>query len=92
VSPQHVFVPENSPNPNAARLFAAWFATEGVKVVNQFDMMPNAFDPGSDLAKAIKAQQAKGAKIGKVQSVQMAEGGIGIRKTIQGLIAEQGTK
>jgi ABC-type Fe3+ transport system substrate-binding protein len=92
VSPQHVFVPENSPNPNTARLFAAWFATEGVKIVNAIDMMPNAFDPQSDLAKAIKAQEAKGAKIGKVQTVKMAEGGIAIRKTIQGLIAEQGTK
>jgi iron(III) transport system substrate-binding protein len=92
VSPQHVFVPENSPNPNAARLFAAWFATEGVKVVNAFDMMPNAFDPDSELAKSIKAQEAKGAKIGKVGSLQQAESGLAIRKTIQTLIAEQGTK
>lgn len=92
VSPQHVFVPENSPNPNAARLFAAWFASEGVKIVNSFDMMPNAFDPSGDLAKSIKDQQAGGAKIAKVGSMQQAEGGIALRKTIQGLIAEQGTK
>jgi iron(III) transport system substrate-binding protein len=92
VSPQHVFVPENSPNPNAARLFAAWFATEGVKVVNQFDMMPNAFDPESELAKVVKAQVDKGAKMAKVTSVQQAESGLALRKTVQSLIAEQGTK
>jgi iron(III) transport system substrate-binding protein len=92
VSPQHVFVPEDSPNPNAARLFAAWFATEGVKVANQIDMMPNAFDPQSELAQSIKAQVDKGAKMAKVGSVQQAESGIAIRKTIQTLIADQGTK
>jgi len=93
VSPQHVYVLENSPNPNAARLFAAWFAAEGVQIVNHYNLMPNAFAAGSNLARSIKAQQdASGAKIAKVASVEMAEGGIEIRKAIQALLAEQGTK
>lgn len=93
VSPQHIYVPENSPNPNTARLFAAWFAVEGVKIVNEYNLLPNAFAADSALAQSIKAQQdATGAKIGKVGSVEMAEGGIDIRKSIQTLITEQGTK
>jgi len=57
--PAHAYVPEKAPHPNAARLFTAWLATEGVAVADKFEPMPVLVDPNSTVAKMVKAQRAK---------------------------------
>ena len=55
VMPLHVFVPENAPHPNTARLFAAWLVTEGARIVERMDSSSRMSDPDSALATALKA-------------------------------------
>lgn len=57
-----IYVPENAPNPNTARLFAAWFAAEGMKLVNEMEPMPRIGE-GSALDKMIADVEAGGGKI-----------------------------
>lgn len=60
----YIYIPENAPNPNAARLFMAWLATEGTRVAEQFEAMPRLGDADSGIARLIARQQAEtGAKI-----------------------------
>jgi iron(III) transport system substrate-binding protein len=59
----HVYVPENAPNPNAARLFTAWLVTEGLAVANKFELLPRAADEESELGRQVKAASAAGARI-----------------------------
>ncbi len=61
--PAHAYVPEKAPHPNAARLFTAWLATEGVALADKTEPTPVLADPASKIAKMAKEQQAKGAKI-----------------------------
>jgi ABC-type Fe3+ transport system substrate-binding protein len=56
----NVYVPEGSPNPNTARLFAAWLATEGVHIAEKFESLGRLSDPESAVAKAYAAQDHKG--------------------------------
>ncbi|MEJ8570020.1 ABC transporter substrate-binding protein [Microbaculum marinum] len=58
----HVYVPENAPNPNTARLFAAWFATDGIKIVNEIEPLPRIGE-GSDLDKMLEDVKAGGGKV-----------------------------
>lgn len=59
-----IYIPENAPHPNAARLFTAWLATEGVAVAARFEAMPRVADPNSDVSKLIREAQTKtGARI-----------------------------
>lgn len=58
-----IYVPESAPNPNAARLFAAWLVSEGMSVVEEFEKLPRAADAGSPLAKMVDDAKAAGAKI-----------------------------
>jgi iron(III) transport system substrate-binding protein len=51
--PLHVIVPERAPHPNAARLFAAWFVTEGVSIVNDMEAAGRVTETGSELAQLI---------------------------------------
>lgn len=60
----YVYVPENAPHPNAAKLFTAWLASEGYKVAEQFEAIPRLSNEGSEIAKLVSDAQAKaGAKI-----------------------------
>jgi ABC-type Fe3+ transport system substrate-binding protein len=62
--PAHAYVPEKAPHPNAARLFTAWLATEGVAIADKFEPTPVLADPNAKIAQMVKEQQAKtGAKI-----------------------------
>ncbi len=54
-----IYVPENAPHPNAARLFMAWLATEGVMIAAKFEAMPRVADTDSDVAKLIREAQVK---------------------------------
>ena len=76
-------MPENAPNPNAARLFAAWLVTEGLPLANKLELVPRAGDQGSTVADMIKAQQAKsGARIASPRSLADVKEGDITRKAI----------
>lgn len=66
----HIYVPENAPNPNTARLFAAWMASEGMAIVNQHEPMPRLGD-GSPADKLMADAQAAGATL--IQETSLAE-------------------
>ena len=55
VLPLHVCVPEKAPHPNMARLFTAWLVTEGARLAEELDVLSRISDPGSALARAVKA-------------------------------------
>jgi len=58
VLPLYICVPENSPHPNTARLFAAWVVTEGIPIVERMDASGRITAPDSSMAKAIVALPA----------------------------------
>ena len=87
VSPVYVYVPENAPNPNAARLFAAWLVTEGMAIANKTELVPRTGDQGSALADMVKAQQARsGARIASPRSLADVKDGDVTRKAIADLL------
>ena len=83
----HVFVPENAPNPNTARLFAAWFASEGMAIVNEHEPMPR-FGEGSDLDKMVADVEAGGGKIIAETSIADTNAANAIRKKIADLMTQ----
>lgn len=83
----HVFVPENAPNPNTARLFAAWFASEGMAVVNEHEPMPR-FGDGTDLDKMVADVEAGGGKIIAETSIADTNSANAIRKKIADLMTQ----
>lgn len=87
VSPVYVYVPENAPSPNAARLFSAWLVTEGLPIANKTELVPRIGDQGSAIAEMVKAQQAKsGARIASPRSLADVKDGEVTRKAIAGLL------
>ena len=87
VSPVYVYIPENAPNPNAARLFAAWLVTEGLPLANKSELVPRVGDQGSPIAEMVKAQQAKsGAKIASPRALSDVKEGEITRKAITDLL------
>ena len=83
----HVFVPENAPNPNTARLFAAWFASEGMAIVNEHEPMPR-FGEGTDLDKMVADVEAGGGKIIAETSIADTNAANAIRKKIADLMTQ----
>lgn len=59
VSPLHIYVPEGSPNPQTARLFAAWLVTEGAPIFEREEIGGRYTDPRSKLAQFIKQHSGK---------------------------------
>jgi ABC-type Fe3+ transport system substrate-binding protein len=49
-------VPENATNPNMARLFAAWLATEGTAIMDQYQFLGRVDDPSTTLGRIITQQ------------------------------------
>jgi spermidine/putrescine-binding protein len=49
-------VPESAPHPNMARLFAAWLATEGMAIMDQYEYLGRVDDPTTTLGKIITQQ------------------------------------
>jgi iron(III) transport system substrate-binding protein len=87
ISPVYVYVPENSPHPNAARLFAAWLVTEGIPIANKTELVPRVGDVGSSISDMVKAQQAKsGAKIASPRALSDVKEGDITRKAIADLL------
>lgn len=86
-----IYVPENAPHPNAARLFMAWLATEGTKVAAQFEPMPRISDEGSEVGAFIKAAQDKsGAKIAAPPSLKEIDAQETLRDQLAKLLTTSG--
>ena len=84
VSPLNLYVIEKAPHPNAGRLFAAWFATEGVAVADPIEPLPTLADPNSQISKLLKAQiAATGAKVAKPTTAKAIDDLVELRKTMQ---------
>jgi iron(III) transport system substrate-binding protein len=87
VSPVYVYVPENAPNPNAARLFAAWLVTEGLPIANKTELVPRIGDQGSPIAEMVRTQQARsGAKLASPRALSDVKEGEVTRKAIADLL------
>ncbi|MDB5556657.1 MAG: transporter substrate-binding protein [Rhizobium sp.] len=85
-----IYVPENAPHPNAARLFMAWLATEGPKVAGEFEPMPRISDENSEIAKLVKEAQANGAKIAAPASLKDIAAQVPLRDALTKLITASG--
>ncbi len=88
--PAHAYVPEKAPHPNAARLFTAWLATEGVALADKTEPTPVLADPNSKIAQMVKAQQAKsGAKFSAPPALKgkEVEENAEVRKAITDMLA-----
>ncbi len=83
----HIYVPENAPNPNTARLFAAWFATDGMKIVNQYEPLPRIGE-GSALDKMVADVEAGGGKILSETSLADTASAAGVRKKIADMMTK----
>ncbi|MCZ8271889.1 MAG: extracellular solute-binding protein [Beijerinckiaceae bacterium] len=64
----YVYVPENSPNPNTARLFAAWHAAESYKIIDPIESLPSILDASNPYIKMASENVSKGAKACKIQN------------------------
>ena len=86
----YVYVPENAPNPNTARLFLAWLTTEGVAIANRFEAVPVASVTDAGVGKLIKEQQERtGAKIAAPSSLAQIRASDIVRQTVTKLISGQ---
>lgn len=85
-----VFVPEFAPNPNAARLFAAWFVTEGMALVGEDEHIGQLSNPDSAVgAKLVEQIEAAGSKMVSVSDVKQFDALAEVRKVIDEKIAGQ---
>jgi iron(III) transport system substrate-binding protein len=69
VLPLYFYVPKNAPNPNAAWLFTAWAATEGMKIQEEKEYLGRVTDPDSFISKEVK-RVAPNAKIIQSRSLR----------------------
>jgi iron(III) transport system substrate-binding protein len=54
--PLYLYIPKNAAHPNAAKLFAAWYATEGIKIAAQREYHSLISDPNSFVAVRLKTE------------------------------------
>jgi len=83
----HIYVPENAPNPNAARLFAAWLATEGMAVVNEHEILPRRGE-GTALDGMIDEVEAGGGEIIGEKKLEDTASALSVRKAIGELMTQ----
>jgi ABC-type Fe3+ transport system substrate-binding protein len=90
VSMVYLYVPENSPNPNTARLFAAWLSVEGAAVANPIEPYDSPVDANAPINKMIAAATAAGAKLSKpTSSATLVENEV-LRKELSLMLSGQG--
>ncbi len=90
VSTVYLYVPENAPNPNTARLFAAWLASEGSPIGDAFEPMVNPVDPEAELNRMLAAQSAEtGAKVAAVATLSQLKTSAALRDPLAALVAGQ---
>ena len=83
-----VFVPKYAPHPNAARLFAAWYVTEGMALVGEDEHMGLLSDPDSAVGAALAKQiEESGSKVVSVSSADQFDLLAETRKPIDKMIA-----
>lgn len=86
-SPLCLYVVEGAPHPDAARLFAAWFVTEGLAIAARSEPIPSLRDTGSPFAVAVREHVAKtGAKVSKPNSAQGIADVMALREQLQTLM------
>lgn len=86
----HLYVPENSPNPNTARLFAAWLAAEGSAIGDKFEPMERPGDANSKVAKMVAEQAAKsGAKVAEIKKASDMDVSAKFREAMSLLLSGQ---
>lgn len=85
-----VYIPENAPNPNTARLFLAWLATEGTPIAAQFEAMPRLSDKSSDVAKLVQQAFDKGARLAAPPSLAEVAAQAKLRDDLTKLITSSG--
>ena len=79
----YLWVLENSPNPNTARLFGAWMATEGYKVVDPIEPLPSKLDKDNVFTKMTQTQvDEKGAKRCTIETSQDVEQMARVREAV----------
>lgn len=84
------FVPEYAPNPNAARLFAAWFVTKGIEMVGEEERIGQLSNPDSVVGAALMKQiEEAGSTIVSVSSVEQFNQLADTRKVIDQMVANQ---
>lgn len=85
-----IFVPKFAPNPNAARLFTAWYVAEGMKLIAEDEFLGRLKDPesvvGRQLAEEIKRQSST---VVSVKSVSQFEQLVQTRTPIDKLVSGQ---
>jgi iron(III) transport system substrate-binding protein len=54
--PLYLYLPKNAQNPNAAKLFAAWYGTEGIKIAAEREFHSLVSEPDSFVVKRMKAE------------------------------------
>lgn len=85
-----VFVPEYAPNPNAARLFAAWFATRGIEMIGESEHIGQLSNPNSTVGVALQRQiDEAGSTIVSVSSIAQFDQLAETRRIIDAMIAQQ---
>lgn len=90
VNPAFIYVPETAPNPNAARLFMAWLATEGAQIAAQHETIPRIGDEGSEVAKLVDAAIAVGAKLAIISSLDEIDEQQALRDDLAKLLSASG--
>lgn len=86
-----IYVPENAPHPNAARLFTAWLVTEGYKIAARFEAMPRLSEEGSEVAKLVAEAKARtGAKIATPTSLKEIAEQDKLRESLTKLLTSAG--
>jgi iron(III) transport system substrate-binding protein len=81
VMPLHVVVPEGAPHPNAARLFAAWLATEGVGIIGEMEATGRVTDPHSELAQMVE-KRAPTAQVVIAKNADQVQDILNIRREL----------
>lgn len=90
VSQVHVYVPDKAPHPNAARLFAAWLVTDGIKIASTFEPMSSPTDADAGIGKMIAEQvRATGAKVASPASLADLEASQKLRDQIGPMLTGQ---
>lgn len=83
-----VFVPEYAPNPNAGRLFAAWFVTEGMAMIGEEEHLGQLTNPDSAVGADLNRRIAEvGSQIVSVSSAAQFDQLTATRKVIDEMIA-----
>lgn len=85
-----IFVPRFAPNPNAARLFTAWYIGEGMKLIAEDEFLGRLSDPDSAVGKQLVDEiKLRNSKVVSVRSVSQFQQLVETRGPIDKMISGQ---